>query len=120
MKRMNFKRCYWSAADWERLLESSLYRKDHTHSNLVAAFDLETSAVTQDEAGKNTIEDELPHDFAFMYIWQLGIEDIVVYGRTWDELRECLMDIHAALHLAPDYKLIVFDQKLKYDFFFFK
>lgn len=120
MKRMNFKRCYWSAADWERLLESSLYRKDHTHSNLVAAFDLETSAVTQDEAGRNTIEDELPHDFAFMYIWQLGIEDIVVYGRTWDELRECLMDIHAALHLAPDYKLIVFDQKLKYDFFFFK
>lgn len=113
-------RCYWTAADWSRLRESSVYRRDHTHSNLVGAFDLETSAITADEAGKYTVEDKLSHDFAFMYVWQLGVEDMIVYGRTWDELRDCLLDIHAALHLSPDYKLIIFDQKLKYDFYFFK
>lgn len=118
--KTKFKRTYWTAADWGHLLESSLYRKDHTHSNLIGAFDLETSAIMDYDAGRYTLEDELPHDFAFMYIWQLGIEDTIVYGRTWDELRDCLLDIHAALHLAPDYKLIIYDQKMKYDFFFFK
>ena len=116
----NIKRCYWTAARWDELLESSVYRRDHTHSNLVGAFDLETTAIMASEVGRLTLEDGIKHDFAFMYIWQLGIEDIIVYGRTWDELRECLMDIHEALHLSPDYKLIIYDQKLKYDFYFFK
>lgn len=114
------KRQYWSEVDWSRLRETGTYRRDHTHSNLVGAFDLESSAVTAEQIGIRTIEKDVPHEFAFMYLWQFGVEDLIAYGRTWDELRECLLDVHEQLRLSPDFKLIVFDQKLKYDFHFFK
>ena len=115
------KRCYWTEADFSYLRESAAYRRDHTHSSLVGAFDLETTAITPDQFGQKTLEsDDIDHEFALMYIWQFGVEDLIVYGRTWDELRECLQDIRAALHLSSEFKLIVYDQKMKYDFHFFK
>ncbi|MBO5816101.1 MAG: hypothetical protein J6R30_08340 [Bacteroidales bacterium] len=120
MMKTNIKRVYWTDADWSHLRETAAYRRDHTHSNLVGAFDLESSAVTAEQLGIRTLEQDIKHEFAFMYVWQVGVEDTIAYGRTWDELRECLLDIHEQLRLSPDYKLIVFDQKMKYDFHFFK
>lgn len=117
---IEIKRYYWTEADFSRLRENSAYRRDHTHSNLVGAFDLETTAITPEYFGRKTLETDIDHEFAIMYCWQFGVEDMIVYGRTWDELRECLLEVREQLHLSPDYKLIVFDQKEKYDFHFFK
>lgn len=99
---------YWKEADFRKYREPAQYRRDHKCSNLIAGFDTETTQVN----GKDPI--------AFMYEWTFGVEDTIVYGRTWDELREFLLNLRADLCLHSDYKLIVFDQRLKFEFQFFK
>lgn len=97
---------YWTDFDFNRYRKTSAtYRRDHKYSEHIAAFDLETTNY------KNM--------FAFMYIWQLGIDDQIAYGRTWSELREFLAEIKQELCLNYSHKLIVMDHNLKYDFGFF-
>lgn len=100
---------YWKDADFSKFCENANFRRDHKFSNLIAAFDTETTAII----------DHTPQ-YAFMYEWTFGIEDIICYGRTWDELRELLLNVRADLKLSSEFKLIVFDQRLKYEFQFFK
>lgn len=100
---------YWRDVDFRRYCESAVFRRDHKWSNLVAAFDTETTAIL----------DHKPQ-YAMMYEWTFGIEDTICYGRTWDELRELLLNVRADLKLSSEFKLIVFDQRLKYEFQFFK
>ena len=100
---------YWKDADFSQYCESSNFRRDHKFSNLVAGFDTETTAII----------DHTPQ-YAFMYEWTFGVEDMIVYGRTWDEFRELLLNIKADLKLSSEFQLIVFDQRLKYEFQFFK
>ena len=47
-----------------------------------------------------------------MYIWMLGINDTVYYGRTWDELKEFLHKITAYI---PE-KKIIFIHNLSFEF----
>lgn len=100
---------YWKDADFSQYCESSNFRRDHKFSNLVAGFDTETTAII----------DHTPQ-YAFMYEWTFGVEDMIVYGRTWDEFRELLLNVKADLKLSSEFQLIVFDQRLKYEFQFFK
>lgn len=100
---------YWRDADFSVLAESRSKRDRHKFANLVGAFDTETTTCTIGE----TV-------YAFMYVWQFAVEDIAVYGRTWDDLREFLTNLRADLHLSSEYKLIVYVHNLKYDFQFFK
>lgn len=100
---------YWRDADFRKYCESASFRRDHKWSNLVAAFDSETTAILEHKP-----------QYAFMYEWTFGIEDTICYGRTWDEFRELLLNVRADLKLNSDFKLIVFDQRLKYEFQFFK
>lgn len=97
----------WNEADFTDL--NPTYNKDQRYSNLAAALDIETSQSICD--GKK---------IAYMYIWQLAIEDIVVYGRTWDDLRSCLNKIQDELKLNSKYRLIIYVHNLKYEFAFFK
>ena len=105
---------YYKDADFSRFRESVKYRRNHQFSNLVSGFDIETSAVFRTDAQGSRTE------YAFMYEWTFGVEDLICYGRTWDELREFLLNLRADLCLSHDFKLIVFDQRLKYEFQFFK
>ena len=100
---------YWKDADFSQYCESSNFRRDHKFSNLVAGFDTETTAII----------DHTPQ-YAFIYEWTFGVEDMIVYGRTWDEFRELLLNVKADLKLSSEFQLIVFDQRLKYEFQFFK
>lgn len=99
---------YWTEFNYSRLegLTNGRYRRDHKYSPVIGAFDLESTNY------KNL--------FAFMYVWQFGVDDQIVYGRTWDELREFIANLKAALHLNFHHKMIVFDHNLKFDFGFFK
>lgn len=97
---------HWTELDYDSLPKTSAsYRRDHKYSPMVASFDLESTNY------KNL--------FSFMYIWQFGLEDQVVYGRTWDEFREFLADLKEHLHINYNHKLIVFDHGLRFDFGFF-
>lgn len=97
---------YWTQFDYSRYRKTSAtYRRDHKYSEHIAAFDLESTNY------KNM--------FAFMYIWQLGIDDQIAYGRTWSELREFLAEIKQEFCLNYSHKLIIMDHYLKFDFGFF-
>lgn len=108
--------CYWKDADFSVLKEptSVINKKKKRHgggvaSTLVGAFDTETTTV---EIGEKK--------YAFMYVWQFAVNDMAVYGRTWDDFREFLLNLRSDLQLSVDYKLIVYVHNLKYDFQFFK
>lgn len=57
--------------------------------NVYAAFDIETSTIWKSD--KNT------DAHAFMYVWQMEIEDMLIKGRTWDEWFSFLDILRAAL-----------------------
>lgn len=100
---------YWNQMDFAKFSESKSRRDRHKYSPCVAALDTETSTVTHDDK-----------KIAFMYVWQMAIENEAFYGRTWDEFRHCLDKIKKEMHLSSGYKLIVYVHNLKYDFSFYK
>lgn len=100
------RRVPWTEFDYNRLpTTTASYRRDHKYCNLIAGFDLEST--------------NYHNLFAFMYVWQFGVGDQIVYGRTWADFREFLANLKASLHLNVEFKLIVFDHNLKFDFGFF-
>lgn len=100
---------YWKDMDFTVFYESRSRRERHHHSPYVAAFDTETSTIIHD--GEKV---------AFMYIWQMAVENEAFYGRTWEEFRQCLYKMKNEMHLSVDYKLIVYVHNMKYDFGFYK
>lgn len=86
--------------------------------NAVAAFDIETSVIHHTVNG----EDE-PH--AFMYVWQVALENDVIMGRYWeeffhflhgvDEMCTALQDVNS-LDVKPH--LVMFVHNLAYEFQF--
>ena len=100
---------YWSEMDFTPFNESRSRRERHHHTPYVAAFDTETSTITMDG-----------NQIAFMYVWQMAVENEAFYGRTWSEFKRCLQKMKNEMHLAVDYKLIVYVHNLKYDFGFYK
>ena len=101
---------YWNEMDFTPFNESRSRRERHHHTPYVAAFDTETSTITTHDG----------QQIAFMYVWQMAVENEAFYGRTWTEFRQCLQKMKNEMHLAVDYKLIVYVHNLKYDFGFYK
>ena len=48
--------------------------KKITYYEIVTSFDIETTSTIQNG-----------QKFAFMYIWQFAFENVLIYGRTWEE-----------------------------------
>lgn len=82
-------------------------KKKNQYLNIGAAFDIETTK----------IEDE---HLSFMYIWQFALDNIVVYGRTWDEFLSFLDDLRVFYDLGPKRKLLVLVHNLSFEFQFIK
>lgn len=100
---------WYNDADFTQYCEPAQVRRDRKYSEILAAIDFEWSTLT----------DRKPA-ISFVYLWTLSIEDITVYGRTWDDLRECLLNIQSDLKLNKNYRLVMYDQNMKVDFAFFK
>lgn len=83
--------------------------KKVTYLNVESAFDIETSSVM--------VGDEKS---AFMYIWLFGIgyENEVYYGRTWDEFLELCKLLQNVFELGKDKRLVVYVHNLPYEFQF--
>lgn len=82
--------------------------------NVPAAFDIETSSFYQD--GKVAPENKR----AVMYIWQFGIDDLVTYGRTWDEFVLFIVQLSSQLNLSENRRLVVYVHNLAYEFQFMR
>lgn len=83
--------------------------------NIPASFDIETSSFI---ASLDT--DGQPIKAACMYIWQLGFNGTVVYGRTWEEFMDVLQQLVDYLDLSPYRHLIIYVHNLGYEFQFIR
>lgn len=98
--------------DLQVVSEANLKYKDSaSYYNIECGFDIEVSSVT------NNGEKQ-----AFMYIWMFGIgkDGPVYYGRTWDEFKETLELVRTALGLDTKKRLVVYIQNLAYEFQFMR
>lgn len=83
--------------------------------NIPASFDIETTSFI--------VKNGLTHDdmkAATMYIWQLGINGSVIYGRTWEEFFEVLTQLVDYLELSARRRLVIYVHNLGYEFQFIR
>lgn len=78
--------------------------------NIESAFDIETSSVKLSDDEKS----------AFMYIWMFGIgfENEVYYGRTWEEFIELCKLLQNVYELSNEKRLVVYVHNLGFEFQF--
>ena len=97
--------------------------------NCPCSFDIETTSFYVDETGNNiTYKDKEerqkfdptynPEKRATMYIWQLGLNGRVIVGRTWEEFRNCCVELSKLLHLSEKNRIILYVHNLSYEFQF--
>lgn len=96
------------ALDIERIRTN----KKIEYLNIEASLDIETTSYT----------DRYGNKAAFMYIWMVGIglDNDIVYGRTWRELIEFLDNVKLELELGNSSRLIVYVHNLGYEFQFMR
>lgn len=103
--------------------EKKILGKRKKIDNNIYTFDIETTSYfILDGIQHNSIDyDSLNEDerkraipMSTMYIWMLGINDTVYYGRTWDELEEFLLIIR---NYTPE-KKIIYIHNLAFEFQF--
>lgn len=83
--------------------------------NIPASFDIETTSfiASKDENGE-------PVKAATMYIWQLGLNGTVIYGRTWDEFDKVINELVDYLELSSKRHLLIYVHNLGYEFQFIR
>lgn len=86
-----------------------LTNKKITYYEIVTSFDIETTSTTQHG-----------QKFAFMYIWQFAFENVVVYGRTWEEYQQFISKLVGILHLNTSRRLVIYVHNLGYEFQFMR
>ena len=94
--------------------------------NTIYTFDIETTSFLilngeqispnkYDELSKDDQRESIP--MSNMYIWMLGINDTVYYGRTWQELDYFLMNIE---YYGTTYKKFIYVHNLSWEFQFLR
>ena len=83
--------------------------KKITYYEIVTSFDIETTSSIQNG-----------QKFAFMYIWQFAFENVVVYGRTWEEYKQFVDKLAEILRLNDRRRLVVYVHNLGYEFQFMR
>lgn len=78
--------------------------KKATYADMIAAFDIET---TNDRESRN----------AFMYIWQLQLDDLTVIGRDWESYFDLLIKLREKL---DGLTLVIWVHNLSFEFQFLK
>ena len=90
------------------LLPSGLKVFKNGYINIPAAFDIETTSFYSKKYSK---------DIATMWIWQFGIGDLTILGRTWEEFKSLIDIINLWLHdLYKDATLLILDHNFSFEF----
>ena len=111
---------------WNKYIAPSkkLEGKKKKFDNNIYTFDIETTSyivldnIVYPAIKYNELDDKEKERCikkSLMYIWQFGINDIVYYGRTWDELKSFLFLINKDI---PEKKyLFIHNQAFEFQFF---
>lgn len=81
--------------------------------NIPCSFDIETTSFMAKK-------DDEEVKAATMYIWQLGLNGTVIYGRTWDEFLSTIDYLVDYLNLSSKRHLIIYVHNLGYEFQFMR
>ena len=84
--------------------------------NIPCTFDIEATTIEPPQSEG----DYVFTPYGFMYQWQFCIDDIVVFGRTWEEFQELINKLVKSLHLDKNKKLVIYVHNLAYEFQFIK
>ena len=88
-------------------------KEDVQYLDLSLSFDTETTSTYIEPDG-------IKEKFAFMYVWQFGIDGYYCYGRTWEEFIHLCKFIQSALNLNDKKRVIIFIHNLSFEFQFFR
>lgn len=86
-------------------------RNDGSYYDISVSFDTETTSMYTGEPREK---------FAFMYVWQFGIDGYYCYGRHWSEFIKLLFKLKEYGNLSTDKKLIIYIHNLSFEFQFFR
>ena len=101
------------------------YKIDKNYDSTIYTFDIETTSylildgkIYSNIDYLNLSEDDKKRSIkqANMYIWMLGVNDTIYYGRTWDELVEFISYLDELI----DAKKMIFVHNLGFEFQFLK
>lgn len=92
------------AMDNERLRS----KKKVLYFDTPCAFDIETTSFISYNGEKTAI----------MYEWTLGINGLVIIGRTWDEFLKCVEKLIECLDISLNKRLVIYVHNLSYEFQF--
>lgn len=79
-----------------------------------ATFDIETTTYLMSKIDNDPIYN------AFMYHWQMCIDDKVIFGRTWQEFLDLLEILRKGLGLSHAHYLVIYVHNLPFEFQFFR
>lgn len=92
------------AMDNERLRS----KKKVLYFDTPCAFDIETTSFIS-YSGEKT---------AIMYEWTLGLNGLVIIGRTWEEFLKCIEKLIECLNISLSKRLVIYVHNLAYEFQF--
>lgn len=88
-------------------------KKKILYYNIPVAFDIEVSSFYDGPQ-------ETDNKRAIMYMWQFGIYNSVIIGRTWDEFILLLEAVKEVLNLDDEKRIVVYVHNLPYEFQFIR
>lgn len=111
-----FEEIKWNVIDKKlknaNFITTNSKRKKVKYLDLSLSFDTETTS---------TMTTNVPREkFAFMYVWQFGIDGYYCYGRTWEQFLELCSHIQKQLDLGYKKRVIIFIHNLSFEFQFFR
>ena len=86
-----------------------LSKKQPSYIDISASFDTETTSTYMND-----------EKFAFMYVWQFGIDGYYCYGRTWGQFLVFCSRLKQLVNLSDDKRLIIYIHNLSFEFQFFR
>ena len=111
----SFEKIKWDVIDKKlksaNFITTTSKRKKTKYLNLSLSFDTETTSTYIEPNG-------IKEKFAFMYVWQFGIDGYYCYGRTWDEFIQLCKFIQSSLNLNDKKRVIIFIHNLSFEFQF--
>lgn len=100
--------------------------------NVPCSFDIETTSFYRDAYGAQYSYEQVQklqqeqgkkinfEKCAVMYVWQFGINGLVIVGRTWSEFETMIDEIARLLQLDENRRLICYIHNLSYEFQFIR
>ena len=108
----NFENIKWDVIQ-DKLKKAKKVKKQGKHNpyylDISVSFDTETTSTYVNG-----------EKFAYMYVWQFGIDGYYCYGRTWQQWLKMMSFLQKAGDLNKDKRLIIFIHNLSFEFQFFR